>query len=196
MKRSLSDYGLATAWGLAGFAQPTSEVWRPSRAEQRVCTAKLSSKDDLMLVQPLVTVLIQVTPTKELSCPSDRSCTTAFWWKTRSRASQQTPTYSNPTTIPLPQPSCKCRKALLVKKGGGKKSSGFSHKYYHSPSSAEKLPVGRIQRFNDNITQHPARFSFAPRREAASHGYAAGNLGGGFPMRVTSNSLVRIFCSI
>lgn len=38
----------------------------------------------------------------------------------------------------------------------------FSHKYYHPSSSAEKLPVGRGLRLNDNVTRRAARFSFCP----------------------------------
>lgn len=47
-----------------------------------------------------------------------------------------------------PVPSCKS----LPGKRREKKSSTFSHKY--PPSSAEKLPVGRIQQFNDNTAAY------------------------------------------
>lgn len=106
----------------------------------------------LPLVQPLFTVLIQVTPTKSLSRPSHRSCITFFCW-----ASQQTSTYSNSRTIPL----CPAAKAFLVKEGR-RKAARF-------PTNIPRVLLRscQLEGFSSSMItqQRTASFSFAPRSQ-------------------------------
>lgn len=123
------------------------------------------STDVLMLTRAQVRVTIQVTPvTLSLAPLTGPASGLSDEGHVAGHPSKHLPTDNSKQ---LPSPSLLQTLSSLPSKEQGEKSSMFSYKYYHAPSS-EKPPVGRSQRFHDNITQRSARFSSAPRHPSAA----------------------------
>lgn len=156
--RSPGDCGLAIA--CRRLTQPAGEARRPSTAEQRVCRASLSSTDVLRLTQSLVTVPIPATPTKELSDPASRL--------SEERDGVGHPSKHLPTAAQHRSPFSNRREALLVKRGGEKKSSMFSH---NIPIPRVLLRSCQLEGFSSLMITYPSvqhDFSLAPRRPSAA----------------------------